>query len=234
VLAAMALTAAVHAGAVMLVYRSVIPLGEGLPGALSLALMVVLPVIAAALGFGAGSLVRRPPGAFSTTRAYATAIAVAVVGVSALTGFVRVGVEWATVRFEPAGASAETSLDLAAGRHAVYATYNDQPGTCVITGSTGTALPVRQPSIEFTDNSDSIVTVLFGVFDLPAADRVAVDCPRTRIGSPSEVRGPLDDLIFWPIALLWLIGALPGLLVAGYTTIRGRGRPEGSGTIVPA
>ena len=234
VLVAMAVTAAVHAGAAILVYHYVIPLDEGLPGVLSLALMVVLPVIAAALGFGAGSLVRRPPGAFSTTQSYATAIAIAVVGASALTGFVRLGVEWATIRFEPAGASAETSLDLAAGRHAVYATYNDQPATCVITGSTGTALRVRQPSIEFTDHSDGIVTVLFGVFDLPAADRVAVDCPRTRIGAPPEVRGPLGDLIFWPIALLWLIGAAPGLLVAGYTTAHRRGLPESSKEIIPA
>ena len=155
------------------------------------------------------------------------------VGASALTGFVRVGVEWATIRFEPAGASAETSLDLASGRHAVYATSNDQPATCAITDSAGTVLQVRRPSIEFTDNSDSIVTVLFGVFDLAAADRVAVNCPRTRIGAPPEVRGPLGDLIFWPIALLWLIGAAPGLLVAGYTTIHRRGRPEDSKKIIP-
>jgi hypothetical protein len=218
VLAATAVTAAIYLGATVLVYRYVIPVG--LTGGWAMALVVVLPVAGAALGFGAGSLVRRPAGRSSGGRRYVVALLVALAGVSAVTGFVRVGAEWATVRFEPAGTSAATELDLPAGRHGVYATYNDQPGPCVITDNRGGRIEVRQPGVEFTDNSDSIVTVLFGVFDLPAAGRVAVDCPRTRIGGLPDVRGPLGHLVFWPIAVLIGIGVLPGLLLAAGSLVR--------------
>jgi hypothetical protein len=221
VLAATAVTAAAYLGATLLVYRYVIPIELG--GGLRPVLVVVLPVVAAALGFGAGSLVRRPAGRASGGRGYVMALFLAIAGVYALTGFVRVGAEWATVRFLPADASAATSLDLAAGRHAVYATYNDQPSACTITDSGGRAVTVRQPSIEFTDHSDSVVTVLFGVFDLPRAERVRADCPRTQIGGLPDVRGPLRHLVFWPIAVFVVLGVLPGVLLAA-TSLRRRTR----------
>ena len=207
----------VHAGVTVLVYRFVIPLDFPIPPAL----LVPLPVVAAMVGFGAGLLVRRPVGGPSQIQGYALAFVIVLVGVYAVTGFVRVGAEWATARFQPGDTSDATSLDLGAGRHAVFATYNDQPGACTIKSGDGAVLKVRQPSVEFTDNSDSIVTVLFGVFDLSAPGRVAVDCPRGRIGRPPEVRGPLGHLLFVPIALLCLIGAIPGL-VYGVARFRGR------------
>ncbi|MFG1605056.1 hypothetical protein [Actinoplanes sp. NPDC049265] len=218
VLALTAVSAAVHLGAVVLVYRYLIPVE--LSGGLPTVLVVVLPVVGAALGFGAGTLVRRPAGWASGGRWWVVVLLVAIGGVYAVTGFVRVGAEWATERFLPADASTATTLDLAAGRHAVYATYNDQPSPCVITDSRGGRVEVRQPTVEFTDNSDSVVTVLFGVFDLPRAERVRVDCPRTQIGSPPDVRGPLGRAIFWPIAVLVAIGALPGLLLAAGSLAR--------------
>jgi hypothetical protein len=218
----MAATTVVYAGASLLVYRRLIPLEPGLPGGLPLLLMVTLPVVAAGLGFGAGSLVRRPPGELSERQGYAVSALTIVVGAYAMTGFVQIGAEWATTRFVPPGASAASSLELPAGRHAVFATYNDQPPSCTITDARGEAVPIRRPSVELTDNSDSIVTVLFGVFDLSAPGRVDVDCPRAQIGPPPQVRGPLGDVILWPIGLLLLIGAAPGLLLAGLAVARSR------------
>lgn len=223
--AAMVGVTVVHLAANDLVYRYLIPI-EDLSGGPSPVLLGLLPVLAAGLGFGAGLLLRRRPSEGGTSRRwYAIAGAAALLGIYGVTGFVSVGAEWATARFLPAGASAAPSLDLPAGRHAVFATYNDQPPTCTITAAGGDVLPVTRPTVEFTDNSDSIVTVLFGVFDLPSAGRVDVDCPRAQIGDPPEVRGPLGRLIFTPAALLWLIGVLPAALIAASVWVDRRKPP---------
>jgi hypothetical protein len=209
VLAVMAVVSLAHLAANDLVYRYLIPIDD-LHGGPSPVLLAVVPVVAAGIGFGVGRLARREPRPVSAGRWYAIAVVAALVGISGVTSFVSVGAEWATARFQPAAAP---SLDLAAGRHAVFATYNDQPPSCTI-ALNGHDVPITQPTVEFTDNSDSIVTVLFGVFDLPAAGRVDVDCPKARIGDPPEIRGPLGRLIFVPAALLWLIGVLPAALIA--------------------
>lgn len=223
VLALMAVVSVAHLGANDLVHRYLIPIDD-LHGGPSPVLLAVIPVVAAGLGFGAGRLARREPRPVSTGRWYAIAVVAALVGISGVTSFVSVGAEWATARFHPAPPETATSLDLPAGRHAVFATYNDQPDSCTIT-SAGKTLPVTQPTVEFTDNSDSIVTVLFGVFDLPAAGQVDVDCPKAQIGDPPEIRGPLGELIFVPAALLWLIGILPAALIAVTVWVKRRKHP---------
>jgi hypothetical protein len=145
-----------------------------------------------------------------------------VLGIIGVTGFVGNGAEMATARFVPGETTTATSLDLPAGRHAVFARYADQPVSCAVTGAGGARIAVTRPSLEFTDNSDSVVTVLFGVFDLPAAARVEVDCAGAEIGPPPEVRGPLEHLLFVPVALLWLIGAAPAALFALAVWLRRR------------
>jgi hypothetical protein len=220
VLALTAVVSAAHLAANDLVYRYLIPIDD-LHGGPSPILLAVVPVVAAGLGFGAGRLARREPRPVSAGRWYAIAVVAALAGISGVTSFVSVGAEWATARFHPA---ASPSLDLAAGRHAVFATYNDQPDSCTIT-SAGKTLPITQPTVEFTDNSDSVVTVLFGVFDLPAAGPVDDDCPKGEIGDPPEIRGPLGGLIFVPAALLWLIGILPAALIAVTAWVKRRKHP---------
>lgn len=214
-------------------YRYVVPLPADLRGDGWSFPHVLLPVAAAALGFGAGLLRRRRPAAVPGRRWYVIAGACVLIGMYAVTGFVRAGAELATTRFHAGTPVPAGPVDLPAGRHAVLARYNDQPPTCTITGAGGEAVPVLQPSVEFTDNSDSVVTVLFGVFDLPAAGRVDIDCPRGEIAAPPQVRGPLGRLIFTPVAALLLAGAVPGALLALSVRASRRRRPAAARGIVP-
>ncbi|GLY95305.1 hypothetical protein [Actinoplanes sp. NBRC 103695] len=224
VLAVMAGVSVGHLVADDLVYRSVIPIDD-LHGGPSPVLLALIPVVAAGLGFGVGKLARREPrSAVPGRRWYAVAVVAGLAGISGVADFVSVGAEWATARFHPAATTDAPSPELPAGRHAVFATYNDQPPSCTITVD-GADVPISQPTVEFTDNSDSIVTVLYGVFDLPAGGPADVDCPRGRIGDPPEIRGPLGELIFAPAALLWLLGALPGALIAVSVWVKTRKHP---------
>jgi hypothetical protein len=224
-LAATAAVAVAYFAAGDAVFRWVIPLAEDLRGGPSWVPLIPIPVVTAALGFGAGLLRRRPAAAVPSRRWYQVAGAAALLGVYGVTGFVGHGAEMATARFVPERTTAATPVDLPAGRHAVYARYDDQPASCTVTGAGGAGIAVRQPSVRFTDNGDSVVTVLFGVFDLPRAGRVEVACPGGEIGDPPEVRGPLDRLLFVPVALLWLIGLAPaGLFALGVWLRRRRPR----------
>lgn len=221
-LAAMAGVAVVYFAANDLMYRHLVPLDEDLRDGPSWVPLVLLPVGSAALGFAAGLAARRPAGAVPTGRWYAVAAVIAVVGVQTLTDFVSAGAEMATARFVPEGATTATSLELTAGRHAVFARYDDQPPSCTLTDTSGSGIAVVQPSVEFTDGGGVDRTVLFGVFDLPTAGRVDVACPGALIGAPPDIRGPLDRLLFLPIALLWTIGALPAALLALGVRLRRR------------
>lgn len=214
VLAAAAGVAVVYFAAGDAVFRWVIPLAADLRDGPSWVPLIPVPVATAALGFGAGLLRRRPPAVVPARRWYRVAGAAAILGVYGVTGFVGHGAEMATARFVPARTTTAASVELPAGRHAVFARYNDQPGSCTVTGADGNGIAVRQPSVRFTDHGDGVVTVLFGVFDLPRAGRVAVACPGGEIGAPPEVRGPLGSLVFVPVAVLWLIGLMPGALLA--------------------
>jgi hypothetical protein len=81
--------------------------------------------------------------------------------------------------------------------------------------------------VTLTDNSDSIVTVLVGTLEVTRAGRFAVTC-RTdgfvtyQVGGRPEPAGALQPLVYGPRAVLWTLGILPGLLMAGWTYARRR------------
>lgn len=196
-----------------LVFRYVVPLGEGgrfwLPG-------VAYAVLAATAGFVLGLLRRRPARPLSARRLAVLAAAVTVLGAVTVPEFARIGAELATVRFGPG------DRDLTAGRHAVYASWGT--GGCRVTAD-GAELPVAEPAVPFTDNSDSIVTVLVGTVDVPpGAAVVRADCPEGRVGDLPVIRGPLAAVLDLPGAALPAIGAVPGLLLGGWALIRMRRR----------
>lgn len=201
-------------------FRYVVPLGESggfwLPG-------VAYAVLAATAGFVLGLVRRRPPRPVSAGRLAVLAAAVAVLGALAVPEFARIGAELATIRFGPGDG------DLAAGRHAVYALWGTTG--CRVTAD-GAELPVAQPAVPLTDNSDSVVTVLVGTVRLPrAAATVTADCPDGRVGDLPEIRGPLASVVHLPGAVPPAVGAVPGLLLAGWALRRavrdraGRVRP---------
>lgn len=195
-------------------FRYVVPLtGDGgfwLPG-------VAYAVLAAAAGFVLGLLCRRVPRRATARRPLVVAAAVAVLGALSAPEFARVGAELATTRFGPGDG------DLAAGRHAVYAAWGT--ARCRVTVD-GAEVPVTAPAVPLTDNSDSIVTVLVGTVHLArAATAATAACPAGQVGDLPAIRGPLAVLLDLPAAVPPAVGALPGLLLAGWAV---RHRPRGS------
>ncbi|MGI5213080.1 hypothetical protein [Plantactinospora sp. CA-290183] len=232
-------------------YRYVVPLDADLtnnrsrPAGPWLAGMTY-PVLVGALGYGLGLLRRQaaaptvdgpqpPPG----RRWLLAAVAVAVGGLLVVPDFVRVGAELATGRFVPDGAvtvagGQRTTVPLAPGRHAVFRLYGGDMSTsqCDLVDARGGTLPLSEPSVLFTDNSDSVVTVLLGTFDVPGAGPVTVTCQdgpydTYQVGGLPEIRGPLTSLVYGPAALPPLIGVLPGVLFAGWLLIRRRVKRDG-------
>lgn len=79
----------------------------------------------------------------------------------------------------------------------------------------------------FTDNSDSIVTMLVGTFDLDSdgeASRSFRDSPNDTfdIAFSPRIRGKLEPLVYASTALLPGIGLLPGVMAAGVLLVRRR------------
>lgn len=220
-----------------LLYRYVVPLDADLTNSrpwstLRWLAAVAGPALVGAFGYGLG-LRRRPQAAPPDTtrppsgrRWLLVAAVVGVGGLWAVPEFVRVGAELATARFVPAGAATvasgqRTTVPLGPGRHAVFRLYGGDlsAGQCTLTDAAGDRLPFSEPSVLFTDNNDSIVTVLLGTFDVPVAGQVTVECrggpyETYQVGGLPEVRGPLPALVYGPTVLPPLIGVLPGVLLA--------------------
>jgi hypothetical protein len=169
-------------------------------------------VLAATAGFVLGLLRRRTPRPFSPLRLAVLAAAVTVLGALAVPEFARVGAELSTTRFGPGDG------DLAAGRHAVYAAWGT--ADCRVTVD-GAELPVTEPAVPLTDNSDSIVTVLVGTVHLPRPGAaVTAACPAGQVGDLPEIRGPLAALVHLPGAVPPAVGAVPGLVIAAWAVRR--------------
>lgn len=219
-------------------YRYVIPLGEqggrwGTP-------QVIWSVCAAAAGLGLGLLRRRadladgpvPGPRRSPRRHLVVAGAVALAGFLAVPEFVRIGAELATSTFVPAGAVAigsgqRVALPLAAGRHALFASYGG--AGCELTDAAGRELSLTHPAVPLTDGNDGAVTELSGRFELPRPGTVTVECTGApgdiyQIGAPPQVDGPLEALVYGPTAVLLGFGGLPGTLLAAWALARTRRR----------
>jgi hypothetical protein len=236
-------------------YRSVIPLPDDLrSGGWGLVNVLWAPV-GAAVGSGLGQLrpsVRRrrsgwpgrrvvpghplghgggPPGpgggTVSRRRLLAVAAVVGLVGAFLVPEFLRVGAELAITRFSPGvgvtvAGGERVTVRLDAGRHAMFGYFGGRP--C----SLGDGISLSRPAVPLTDNSDSIVTVLLGTFELEAARSVEVACDGQPgesfgIGRPPEVPGLLGPLVLGAPGVPLGIGLLPGLVIAALALAR---RPE--------
>lgn|GEM_PF-1809419 len=251
-LAAAGAVAVTYLTANELTYRFVVPLGSADPSDRPVVSAgdwlagVGWSVTAAAAGFVLGLAWRRATSSTVTPVTGPTAttgtagrgrylVAAAVlVGLFSFPEFVRVGAELATVRFLPATAVSlpvgqPVTVDLPAGRSAIFRTYGRQLSTqeCRVVGPTGAELPVTAPSVAFSDNSDSVVTVLLGTVEVPSSSSVSVTCQgmpghRYQIGPAPTVDGPLGPLLYVPSGVLWSVGALPGLTLAAWLAVERR------------
>ncbi|MEV6490644.1 hypothetical protein AB0M20_18730 [Actinoplanes sp. NPDC051633] len=181
---------------------------------------VAYAVAGAAAGIGLGRLrpARTPsppaPGLF------AVALAVAIAGILVTANFVSIAAELATTGI---GADSRSSpARLPAGRHAVFAPWGT--GDCDVTAD-GKPVSVHKPRIRLTDNSDSIVTVFIGTFDLERPATVAASCQNAGLGDPPVTAEPMRTLIYEIPWLTWLYGILSGALTAlGIRLARRAGR----------
>ncbi|MEU6023053.1 hypothetical protein [Micromonospora sp. NPDC047134] len=232
----------------ILLYRYVVPLGASLDLARTWAPTVGWTTLAGALGVGAGVawLVTRGPADLGAPgswvrRWWVVAGLIGLAGLFVVPEFVRVGAELSVVRFVPADAVAVghgqgVAVRLSEGRHAVYRSYepNASARQCTIVDQKGDELAFSEPAVPFTDNSDSIVTLLLGTFEVPEGGPVFVTCHAAgyvdhQVAGLPEARGPLPQLVYGPAALVSGIGILPGVLVAaGLLTCRWRHRRTGA------
>ena len=204
------------------VYRWGIPVRRT-PGAEAL-LGLPLAAAGAMLGFRLGRPGAR--GGRGSRRIVAGAL-IAVTGAVLLPATVQRGAEFSFRDF-PAG-MAETRVDRpvplplrAAGRYGLYAVGSAPTGPdCRVTGPGGPGQPVEllgvKPGTPGVDATPAYRWI--GAFDVPAAGDYSLTCRVSDTGADyavagvPRIRGAVGTLVHWPLAVLFLLGALPGLLM---------------------
>jgi hypothetical protein len=219
----------------LVVYRWIIPLQEP-PGA---AVLVGLPfaAVAAAIGFALGR--RSSRSSRSSWPALMAAVAVAVLGALIAPLTVQRGAEVSFEVFPPGGISSlaggpEDVTLPAAGRWGIYG-IGSAPANpdCLVTAVGKTARPAdRIPIPPARPGADTVPTYRWvAQFDISAPGAYSVTCqPRAAyiVNRPPTIRGAVGALVHWPVPAIWLLGALPGVLVIVDILIRRtrRGRSD--------
>lgn len=242
-----AVTVATCAGMVLLgvslaVYRWIIPL-DGTLAPLSVGFVVAGGLSLALTGAVVGYLFALclPPSDEARTRnrpGYLRGVGVAALGALLMQITVQVGADDST-RSEGSGslpvpdlpAGVPVAADLpTAGRYGVYAQgESSERPDCRVSGpgfDDRSARPVANPSGPYGGDAASYTWVAY--VDVPAPGTYAVAC-RTpdgqgtyRIGAAPTIAGAVGAVVHWPPILIWLLGALPGLLAVADTVRRRR------------
>jgi hypothetical protein len=204
------------------VYRWGVPVRQGVGAEILLGLPL------AAAGAVAGCLLGRPgarAGRWSVS--VAAGVLVAVTGALLVPVTVQRGAEFSFRSF-PAGPD-ETRIDRpvplslpSAGRYGLYAVGSAPTDPdCRVTGpdtpdQAVALLPVK-PGTPGLDATSAYRWI--GEFEVPAAGaysmtcRVSVTAADYTVNKAPRIRGAVEALVHWPLPVLWLFGALPGLLM---------------------
>ncbi|MFF3852887.1 hypothetical protein [Micromonospora sp. NPDC002575] len=208
---------------------------------------VLLGSIALAIcGAAVGRLLARRPvqgGQRSTRRGLVAGGIAAVAGALLAQTTVQLGAEGSTVRHSPveygavgpyapsAGEPGKLTLP-AAGPYAIYAVgFAPRDPDCRVTGADGAVVPARSLTIAPGDyGSDAASLAWIASFDAPLPGNYSLSC-RTldpeasyAVGEVPQIRGAVGALLRWPLAAIWLLGALPGLLIVAEAGGRRAGR----------
>ncbi|MFC0527606.1 hypothetical protein [Phytohabitans kaempferiae] len=176
---------------------------------------------------------RRWPGGRAWVRpGLVLGVVVALLGAVLATTTVRLGAEDSTVRFDEGGAGGVGPAGVPegmpgqmvlpkAGRYALLAMGSaprrpdcrySVPGV-----AERRAEPVSIPPGNYGGDYASYAWV--ATITVPEPGRYALDCqdapPEASylVGDVPEIRGAVGALIHWPVAVVWLLGAVPGLLI---------------------
>ncbi|MEO3928898.1 hypothetical protein ABGB07_34335 [Micromonosporaceae bacterium B7E4] len=238
------LVSAVFLGASIAVYRWLIPM-SGAVGWWSVLLGgAASATCGAAVGHLLGPrLVRRR---LSDPHGYLVGGIVAVLGILLVQPTVRLGAEASTVRYDvngyggvgpysaPAGTPGELTLP-AAGRYGIYAVgFAPRDPACQVTGAGPPARSAESVTIPPGDyGGDAASYAWVAVFDVPGPGTYSLTCgsPDEQasylVGDVPQIRGAVGALIHWPLVAIWLLGAVPGLLIVADAVTRRARRPSG-------
>ncbi|MDG4802691.1 hypothetical protein [Micromonospora sp. WMMD980] len=241
------LVTALLLGASLAFFRWVAPLtgearwGRALLGGLALA------VVGALIGYAVGGR-RAHRGRPASRRGYLVGCLAVVFGALLAQSAVRLGAEGSTSGLVPSEYGGTGPYATSAGRVTVpapgaYAIFGvgDAPAgaDCRLTDAASTvrvAEPVSVPPGNFGGDATAFAWV--ASVRLPAAGAWTLECrssdPQASyvLSEVPRVRGAVGALIHWPVGLIWLLGALPGLLIGADTARRRRTgrRPGGTGS----
>ncbi|WP_232521580.1 hypothetical protein [Micromonospora phaseoli] len=235
------LISAVFLGATMAVYRWVIPLSGVAQWRSVLFGSVPLVICGAMVGYLIErGRVRRSRAA--TRRGYVTGGIVAVVGALLAQTTVQLGAEGSTARFGPveygavgpyaASASELGELRLPApGQYAIFAVgFAPRDPDCQVTGVGTPAQSAELLTIApggYGGDAASYAWVASFDVSLPGAYSLACRSSDPQasyvVGEVPQIRGAVGALVHWPLIAIWLLGAIPGLLISA-DTVRRRAR----------
>jgi hypothetical protein len=228
----------------MAFYRWIIPLGGAVDWPKVWWAGLLLAVAGAAGGYPVG-LKRRHRGGRPARWGYVVGAIVAVAGALMAPEIVQLGAEDSTSRYDegryggtglnaaPAGRSGVLDLP-AAGRYAILA-MGPSPADpdCLVGGPGSTSRRAQAVSIPPSDygTGDFATYAWVASFSVPGPGSYALTC-RTggqdasyTVGDVPRIRGAVAALIHWPVAVIMLLGGIPGLLIIAGTVRRGARRP---------
>ncbi|MFI7434173.1 hypothetical protein [Micromonospora haikouensis] len=239
------LVSMVFVAATMALYRWVVPLGGTARWRSVLLGSIALAICGAAVG---RLLARRPVqgGRRSTRRGFVTGGIAAVAGALLAQTTVQLGAEGSTVRHGPveygavgpyapsAGEPGKLTLP-AAGPYAIFAVgFAPRDPDCQVTGPDRAVGPARSLTVAPGDyGSDAASLAWVASFDAPLPGTYSLSCrapdPEASyaVGEVPQIRGAVGALVHWPLGAIWLLGAVPGLLIVAEAVSRRAGRAPG-------
>lgn len=234
------LVTAVLLAASLAFFRWVVPLtgearwGRALLGGAALA------VAGALIGYAVGGrLPRRDRPA--SRRGYLVGGLAVVFGALLAQSAVRLGAEDSTIGHPPHEyggvgpyvTSASRFTAPAAGAYGIFALgFSPADPDCRVTGDGSevrAAEPVSVPPGDY--GSDAAAYSWVATVRVPTPGSWTLDCHTTDpeasyvVGDVPEIRGAVGAVIHWPVGVIWLLGAVPGLLLVADTARRRRAGP---------
>ncbi|MEU2612555.1 hypothetical protein ABZ570_13400 [Micromonospora sp. NPDC007271] len=232
------LISAVFLGASIAVYEWGIPLEGSVEWGGVLFAGALLAAGGAAVGYPIG-LNGAPRSRLSDRHGYLIGAVVAVAGALFAQVTVQLGAEGSTSRYDVTGyggvgpyAAAPGKPGVvtlpAAGRYAILAVgFAPQDPDCRVTGVGLAARSAELVGIPPGDyGTDAASYSWVASFDVPESGTYSLTCHSNDeqasyiVGEIPQIRGAVGELIHWPSAAIWMLGAVPGLLIVANSSRR--------------
>jgi hypothetical protein len=199
-----------------------------------------LAIVGAMIGYLIG-LRSRHPRHGSTWHSYLLGVIIAVAGALLAPLTVQLGAEDSTITSGYSGyggvGTVFTRTDQqgvlhlpAGGQYAIYAVgFSPNDPDCRVTGPGLAEQRAELVTVPPGDYGSDFATLAWvASFSVPESGTYSLTC-RTNAGPRDytvddvpTIRGAVGALIHWPLALIWLLGSIPGLLIIGSTIRRSR------------